>query len=1249
MVPRTNRTSAFHGTEGPGLWLLPVVASVSFFFGGTAEAYNPPVDSASGVTLRIEGPEEVTFSPEGFGGALVIENATDRPIVGNIELRSIDGFRVEPAELVDINVGPKEKLRKEFRVLPGPRVFNAHYPLHAYGRFRGGTDQISLHPILVFLVTGAPPSSTARWNWEPVEIGKGTALALDEWPIHRTIFQVFGNPSETMPVGWRGSHPVHRGSCERLRITLGGQTRHAIAIHPPWYQGQVGTAAIEFPVTLPTSTGVRMGFSLGLTPEGQSDGVTFRVRVAEVNAPEGELGQVVFERHTTAKTWETHEVDLTPFAGRTVRLQLESHPGPKNNTGWDSSYWGEVTIFGDKAESAQQGPTPPGGGEAIRLGKVSVGRLTGEVEVRLGRRGLLDAAVAIHFPENRVLEFRGFEVTVLGSRLDTARSAAVLLGVHSQTEPRPDGSLSLAVTHRFQSAAGPFELLGRLFVEKGVLVSRWDLANVPAPRPWIHVHLEDVAIGSWSQPVRRVYAGAGNVIEKPGPYTLGFDGHRLSTSFVGLEFDSGLSVVQGCDVPPTSFVVNPADRHYSLHVAHPCRISLIAAENVWEGAKTWRNVNGLKPSSGVPLLAGRFVFDLWSGRYRDSAEALQKAFRYGLTDSIVIWHNWQRWGYDYRLPEIFPPNPDLGTLEDMQFLAETCRQSGVLFALHDNYIDFYPDAGGFSYLETIAFHGNGQPVRAWFNEGRRAQSYRYRADRVEPFLRSNLLEIARAIKPTAYFIDVWSSIDPYDYWTADGRFFDKVYTRNTWGRHFEWIRTLLGNNAPQISESGHDQLIGWLDGATTNHLRVGKPIPGYYQWSVWNWECADAERVPWFDAAHHDRFALHGAGYSGRYQAGLDARLHGIYSDDYITTEVLTGHPAMVPDPFGPDVVRKYWLLAPLGRALALDRIQEVEFVGGNIHRLHVRWESGVETWCNRGESDWEVQGRVLPQYGFLALANGGSERATIFKEVSITKRDGLIVEFCQTPRSLYVNARKDYTGPVPIRPRATGFTQKGRQVEVNVVWSCKGGIRPGWVPFAHFCNTSGEIIFQGEVIPRDLAGLGEEVGTTIRALVPESHSGNEELELRVGLYRPRDGRRMSLAGPDDGQSRIRLGRLRSNPDGSLSWVPHPDEPDLALARQNPEGRKVHFGAVATAQGVRMSPEDGGLLVLPLPVDGASTELTIFWSQLPWKLAPPTEAEYLDSDGHALRLEKVTDPAKVHLTIRPGEWGCRVKCDRPEG
>ena len=162
------------------------------------------------------------------------------------------------------------------------------------------------------------------------------------------------------------------------------------------------------------------------------------------------------------------------------------------------------------------------------------------------------------------------------------------------------------------------------------------------------------------------------------------------------------------------------------------------------------------------------------------------------------------------------------------------------------------------------------------------------------------------------------SVVPYDYWTHDGVFHDRLSTRKVWADTFSWIRHTLGDNAPQISESGHDQLIGALDGGQTNHLRVDTPPEGEMGWTVWNIKVADAERIPWYDAAHHDCFVLHGAGYENRYAGGLDTAMHGIYSDDYITTEVLDGHPAMVSAPMSRDVVRKYWLLHDLMRSLAL-------------------------------------------------------------------------------------------------------------------------------------------------------------------------------------------------------------------------------------------------------------------------------------------------------------------------------------------
>ncbi|MDO4557468.1 MAG: DUF5696 domain-containing protein, partial [Planctomycetia bacterium] len=818
------------------------------------------------------------------------------------------------------------------------------------------------------------------------------------------------------------------------------------------------------------------------------------------------------------------------------------------------------------------------------------------------------------------------------------------------------------------------------------------LENAPPPKPWRLVRLEDVALGEWSDTVKYLYAGVGNVVKGPGSFRLGFDGHQLASSYVGLDFaaerlpgsvadgktpaSAPVSVVLGTLNTPDAFQSAPDQKHYSIHTASTTCVTffLIPCEQVFRGVAIWRDVCGKGKSPDADQLAGKFVFDLWGGRYADVTKKLTQAFQYGLTDTVVVFHNWQRWGYDYRLPEIYPPNPNLGTLEEMRALRDLCAEHDVIFAPHDNYVDIYPDADTFSYETTVAFHPNGTPYPAWFNEGRGARSYRYRADAIPRIVRPNIEKIQTGLAPTAYFIDVWSSLGAYDFFTSDGTFYDRTYTNKVWGDTFNHIReTFRGNNgrsgpaggAPQISESGHDGLVGILDGAQTNHLRAEHPEKAV-GWAIWNIPHEDAERTPWLDAAYHDRFILHGAGYPGRYEGGLPATEHGIYTDDYICTEVLDGHPGMVSHPFNREVVRKYWLTAPVARSLAGATIESVRYAGGDLHRQIVVWKtvSGdrVSVYVNRGTTDWtlpaateterepDAPGAIfhapvtLPGYGFL-VCDGKLSSAGIIRE----KETGLIREFALSGQrgggsQLYVNGRYPVGyQPISCTLESMEFApENSRMFRGTFRWRTSQPIPAPYRLFLHV--TDPEKAAEGIVHqiwgqqPIDVQKNTDvrEFTTTFQGELPadvaEMIASGKTIELRGGLFLPETGQRLDIVGTQDSNRRWRWFTFtRADESGTLTYTPIESTPDTRLDRFNPE--KIPFRTVvgSTAYGCLIrsrndfpfsadvresSPEV--VEIVPLPAPEGAIGVT-FEAEVPW--SPDWKLTAYDSEGREIATE----------------------------
>lgn len=961
---------------------------------------NFPTQTVGPLTIKVQAPTvggpignygsagllELTQSDVPFWVGVWLINSDSATIRGTLSLGVIDEWRAEPSGPIPFEVGPKGWKRFEFQTRFGRGTLNIEYPVHATVEFDYEGQHLTADPVLLLKPKlSNPPRAEMPIEWTPQAIPRNGAFALWRLPVHHQQFM----SGEALPFGvWPEPTSTVTEPIEFDVRTRRGAEKETLMVHlgvvPPSNRHEVKMAEVEYPLALPTVQPLQFDFSVAVADSLAVAGATFRIRVLPFEAPTAGGGRVIWERNVHATQWERAEIDLSQFAGQKVRLQLETEG---DATG--EAFWAEPSLVAGDPPHGEV--FPPDASQKYRVLGIAGGY---EVRIWPGRRGALDTVIGF-VQGKKQLFFHGFRVQVLGDPLEERTTATEL--TESREEP-VEGRFRLR--HHFRNWGGAFDLLTEMWVERGGFMVRFWLENPPTPRPWFNVHLEEVCTGPWSERATRVYAGQGNVIQDPKAFRIGYDAYAVGTSYAGFDFANGVSILQGADITPNGLQVDPEAHIYTENMALAHTVTYLPAPSVWLAAKMWRDRNGLQAAPGVAKLAGRFAFDLWDGRYKDTATSLERTFRYGLTDSVVVFHNWQHWGYDYRLPDIFPPNPDLGTFDEFHALVEVCRQHGVLFAPHDNYSDLYPQAQGYSYKNLISFDAHGQPTSQWWNAAEQTRAYQVSPALARPLLERNLRLIRAAFHPTAYFIDVWGTNGGSDYWTYNGQFRERTLYRKDRDAAFAWIRSYLGDNAPQISEGGVDQDLGAIDGSQAQHLRVdAKSDLDSFAWKI---EAVDAERIPWFDFAYHDRLAMHGAGYNERYYGGPNALAHGVYTDDYIATEVLTGHPAMGIEPFGRDVVRKYWFLHDLMRALALRRMECVEFAGDNIHRQKILWDGGGQVVVNRGESDWQVDGHTLPQYGFYASVKRGQNQV----EAAVEKKGGKTAEWSHSEDMTYINGR---------------------------------------------------------------------------------------------------------------------------------------------------------------------------------------------------------------------------------------------------
>jgi hypothetical protein len=226
-------------------------------------------------------------------------------------------------------------------------------------------------------------------------------------------------------------------------------------------------------------------------------------------------------------------------------------------------------------------------------------------------------------------------------------------------------------------------------------------------------------------------------------------------------------------------------------------------------------------------------------------EQLRLLKKRGVERLHVCLTGWPHLGYDRQHPDELPPPEDAGGWVGFKDLAETARQLGYIFTLHDQYRDYYIDAP--SYDPQLAIHeeDSSHPPRAFpgtrfgdFKEGA-IPFMRHWDGGIQTFLNPRLmlghliknyeLLFEHGIKPDGIYLDVFGYVPPDEDFNSE-RPTTRTESLAARAACYRWTRNHLGIVG---TEAGCDWVVPYVD--VSSPLGPGKAIS-----------------VPLFNLVYHD-------------------------------------------------------------------------------------------------------------------------------------------------------------------------------------------------------------------------------------------------------------------------------------------------------------------------------------------------------------------------------------------------------------
>ena len=223
---------------------------------------------------------------------------------------------------------------------------------------------------------------------------------------------------------------------------------------------------------------------------------------------------------------------------------------------------------------------------------------------------------------------------------------------------------------------------------------------------------------------------------------------------------------------------------------------------------------------------------------------------------------------------------------------------------------------------------------------------------------SNLAITKREVHPSALYLDVHASKIPRHYWDYWGKHHSEAEHMQHERELFEFARQYLGG-VPVFSEVDGEAFAGIMDAG------IFHPWPPLEKLGI---RCRAWQYYPSIELVHRGRLLNSGAG------APYSLPNHNIQG---MATAIQFGRPQVISAYWGTpqnDVggrAELYYLSSAFHKMLGLSRMERVDFDGDSLDRQIASYSNGARIRTNLGVADWDVNGFVLPQWGYLIEGPG--------------------------------------------------------------------------------------------------------------------------------------------------------------------------------------------------------------------------------------------------------------------------------------